>query len=89
MTAAELKALFETGSSEDRAKAIDHLVGLLTSYDRDERARGYHLFGEAINDALFCSCLNYGALVEGFTHPLQAVMGKAIESWAERRASAR
>lgn len=85
VSAVELKALFETGLPEDSAKAIDHLVALLTSYDRNERIRGYELFGKAVNDALFCSCLNYGSLVEGFTHPLQEVMGKAIESWAGKR----
>jgi hypothetical protein len=83
MTAGEMKALFESGTPESGAKAVEYLVGLLTSHDRNERTHGYELFKEAIGDALFCSCLNYGSLVGGFTHPLQEVLVKAIERWAE------
>ena len=88
ITAAELKALFETGLPEDSAKAIEQLVDLLTSHDRSDRAHGYEMFETSVNDALFCSCLNYGSLVGGFTHPLREVMAKAIEFWAETRANA-
>lgn len=87
ITTAELKALFETGFPKDSAKAIERLVDLLTSHDRNDRTRGYEMFETAVNDALFCSCLNYGSLVGGFTHPLREVMAKAIESWAERQAT--
>lgn len=40
------------------------------------------VFAEGINDALFCSCFNYGSLVGAFTHPLLDVMTRSLEIWA-------
>jgi glutathione S-transferase len=82
VTRDELKALFDSEEAEQEEQAIAHLVELLTSRDKQLRAQGYRLFEEGIADALFCSCLNYRALVGGFTHPLLKVIRQAVEAWA-------
>lgn len=82
VTSDELKALLDSDDAERNEQAVAHLVKLLTSQDEQARARGYQLFEEGIADALFCSCLNYRALVGGFTHPLLKVVRKSVETWA-------
>ena len=82
VTTAELKALLNSENAQEKEQAIACLLALLTSRDERARARGYELFEEGINDALFCSCLNYRSLVRGFTHPLLQVVTRAVETWA-------
>lgn len=82
ITKDELKMLLASDDTEKKELAIVHLVKLLTSQDEQTRARGYQLFEEGIADALFCSCLNYRALVGSFTHPLLKVVRQSVESWA-------
>jgi hypothetical protein len=87
----DLKSLLLSERSGDSEKAIGTLVGLLSSRIEEKRARGYALYREALEEALYRSCLNYRSLVRGFTHPLLSVMEQAIESWADaprRKASA-
>jgi hypothetical protein len=82
MTRDELKALVRSERSDQREQAVAHLAGLLTSRDEETRHHGYELFREGLADALFCSCLNYGSLAEGFTNPMVEIVTRAIESWA-------
>jgi hypothetical protein len=62
--------------------AIDRVVAMLTSRDARLRQQGYALYRDGLEDALYQSCLNYGALVHGFTHPLLSALEEAIERWA-------
>ncbi len=79
----DLKSLLLSERSGDSEKAIGTLVGLLSSRIEEKRARGYALYREALEEALYRSCLNYRSLVRGFTHPLLSVMEQAIETWAD------
>jgi hypothetical protein len=82
----QLKVLLESDRPEETEQAVAHLVRLLTSDDKDDRDRGYHLFRQGLEQALFRSCLNYGSLVRSFTHPLVNVLARTTESWASRTA---
>jgi hypothetical protein len=82
MTREELKALMGSDKPDEREQAIGYLVSLLTSQDAEVRHRGYELFAEGLNAALFCSCLNYGSLTGGFTAPLVNIVARAVEAWA-------
>lgn len=79
----EVKALLVSEAEHDREQAIEHLIALLTSPEKGARERGYELFGEGLNEALYRSCLNYRGLVGGFTHPLVTALARSIETWAE------
>lgn len=85
MTRDELKALVRSDQSEEREQAVGFLVSLLTSGEEDTRRRGYEFFKEGLNEALFCSCLNYGSLAGGFTDPLVDIVMRAVEFWAISR----
>lgn len=85
ITREELRALLDSEEAEKKEQAIACLVDLLTSQDERMRARGYELFREGINNALFCSCFNYSGLVGGFTNPLLEVVAQSIEIWAAAR----
>lgn len=85
VTADELKSLITSTATADHERAVDCLVQLLTSPLPEERKRGCELFEEGLSEALFRSCLNYGALVRGVTHPLAEVMTRTIEGWAAAR----
>lgn len=82
MTRDELKALMRSDQSAEREEAVGYLVSVLTSRDEHTRSRGYELFKEGLSEALFCSCLNYGCLVGGFTDPLVDIVMRAVEFWA-------
>ena len=82
MTKEELKALTGVDRPDEREQAIGYLVSLLTSRDAEVRRRGYELFEEGLNEALFCSCLSYGSLTGGFTAPLVEIVARAVEAWA-------
>jgi hypothetical protein len=75
----ELRRLLQSDDPGRKDEAVAYLVGLLTSHDEPTRARGYELLEEGINDALFCSCFNYGSLVGGFTHSFLTVVMRAVE----------
>ncbi len=85
MLMAELKSLIASTAAEDHERAVDGLVQLLTSPLPEERKRGCELFEEGLGEALFRSCLDYGALVRGVTHPLAEVMTRTVERWAAAR----
>lgn len=85
MTADELKTLLRSGQSEESKRAVDYLVTSLTSRDANIRRHGYELLDEALKDALYQSCLNYGSLLGGFTQPLMAVVTRTVEFWATQR----
>lgn len=85
LTADELKSLIDSGTEADKERLLDGLVQLLTSPLPEERRRGCELFEEGLGEALFRSCLNYGALVRGVTHPLAEVMTRTVEHWAAAR----
>lgn len=85
MTADELKTLLNSGRSEESEQAVEYLVTLLTSYDENVRRHGYELLDEALKNALYQSCLNYGSLAGGFTQPLMAVVTRTVEFWATQR----
>ena len=85
MTADELKTLLRSDQSEESKRAVDYLVTSLTSRDANTRRHGYELLDEALKDALYQSCLNYGLLVGGFTQPLIAVVTRTVEFWATQR----
>ncbi|MGH7045134.1 MAG: hypothetical protein ACREE2_01930 [Stellaceae bacterium] len=87
MTVEELKALLDSGQPEKIDRAVEHLIGLLTSEDGPMRERGYAMLQEGLNEALYQSCLNYRALLSGATSPLLAVVMQTVEFWAVRRAS--
>lgn len=89
VTKDELKTLLDSDDAEEKEQAIAHLVKLLTSQDEQTRAQGYRLFEQGIADALFCSCLNYGALVGGFTHPLLRAVRQSVEAWAASQRSSK
>lgn len=75
-----------------KERMLTHIEALLTSGDAQMRARGYALLEEGINDALFCSCLNYRSLGGSFT-PLadssQAWGVSEISSFAQPNADNR
>ena len=58
----DLKSLLLSERSAESEKAIGTLVGLLSSRDEVKRARGYALYREALEEALYRSCLNYRSL---------------------------
>ncbi len=82
--AEQLKNLLNSDRPKDKEQAIACLVGFLTSEDRMDRDHGYQLFHEGIDEALFCSCLDYGSLVGGSTNPLLEALSRAVELWAAR-----
>lgn len=82
--AEQLKNMLSLDRPKEKEQAIAYLVGLLTSEDRMDRNHGYQLFHEGIDEALFCSCLDYGSLVGSSTNPLLEVLARAIELWAAR-----
>jgi hypothetical protein len=84
VTTEELKLLLASDRPGEKERAAGYLVRLLTSAEKTERQRGCELFEEAINHALFCSCLDYRSLTAGFTHPLLGVVARTVESWAAR-----
>ena len=55
VTADELKLLLNSDQRADKEKAVQYLVGLLTSPDREMRDRGCELFKEGLNEALYQS----------------------------------
>lgn len=79
----DLKALLHSAREADREAAIQCLAELLTSRDSDVRRQGYELFEEGLKEALYQSCLNYGSLTGGFTHPLVTVVLRTVEAWAD------
>jgi|GEM_PF-3422744 len=85
--AERLMGLLRSDLPEEKEQAITCLVGLLTSEDKMDRNRGYRLFHEGVDEALFCSCLDYGSLVGGSTHPLFEALSRAVELWAARASS--
>jgi hypothetical protein len=85
MTTDELKALLNSDRSDEKERAVEYLVKLLTSEDEKIRRRGHELLEEGFNDALYQSCLNYSSLVGGFTHPLLNVVRRTVEFWATSR----
>ena len=84
VSAGKLNILLRSDRPEEKEQAVAQLVDLLTSEDSEDHNRAYRLFQEGIDEALFCSCLNYGSLVHSFTHPLLDVLARAIERWAGR-----
>jgi len=84
MMADELKLLLNSDQGTDHEKAVQYLVGLLTSPDKGMRRRGCELFEEGLNEGLYQSCLNYRSLVGGVTHPLISVLTRSVEAWSAR-----
>ena len=82
MTEDELKRLLNSDQAPDKEQAIQYLVGLLTSPDKEMRSREYEPFEEGLNEALYQSCLNYSSLVGGFTHPLVTVLTRSVQAWS-------
>jgi hypothetical protein len=82
MMSEQIETLLLSDEERERERAIEELVRLLTSTDRDDRLKGYAMFRERLNEALYRSCLNYRSLVGGFTHPLATILARAIEAWA-------
>ncbi len=78
----QIDTLLLSDEERERERASEELVRLLTSTDRNDRLRGYAMFREGLNEALYRSCLNYRSLVGGFTHPLETILARAIEAWA-------
>lgn len=82
LTRERLQVLVRSEKPEEREEAITHVVSLLISPDAHSRRCGYELFKEAVSEALFRSCLDYGSLAGGFTEPLVEIVTRTVECWA-------
>lgn len=89
MISQKLTALLEPGHAEASEQAIDYLVAALTAGDEATRKQGYEMLDEALKEALYRSCLDYGSLAGGFTRPLLTVMMRTVEAWAARQQDSR